>query len=294
MSAIDILLAAAGGEEMFTRSTFTRIVTGSGTLNPPTGAKAMRVAAIGAGGGGYRITGNNLSAGGGGGGCAASKIVKATPIVYSIGVGGANTGADGGDTTAQFLSYNLIGGGGLGGLNAAPLGGSGSGGDYNYSGGRAFASQTQPSQSGAIATCSSGGGAAGPAGNGGNGRPYTSAEDTSTDGSFNPNNGWGVGGGAGGAKGGNNTSGYSYVVTGGGGAGSYAGSATNNPASTTDTNRIPGTVWGMWSGVTDTPGSIPAGGEMGGGGGANSFGTSSGAASAGGSGGLVVEWFYTD
>ncbi|WP_144049428.1 hypothetical protein [Vreelandella massiliensis] len=164
--SLEIMVAGIGGIQV-EYSEYTRIVSGSGTLQPPTGAKAMRVAAIGAGGGAASILNRALSdnsdwetsaCGGGGGGCAATKIVKAEPVTYSIGLGGvsekdyaeqynlfvAASGNDGGDTTATFGSYSLVGTGGEGG-HASNVGVelswsssvSGQGGDYSFTGGRA-------------------------------------------------------------------------------------------------------------------------------------------------------------
>jgi hypothetical protein len=158
-----------GGGCSFTHSTFSRIVSGSGTLAPPEGAKAMRVAAVGAGGGGYGYLTSECS-GGGGGGCAASKIVPAEVIAYSIGVGGNASGGSnvaggtGGNTTASFGSYSLAGHGGAGGVTSSSpgvaAGGTGTGGDYWFRGGSAKYS---------FNNSSSGGGGAGPNGNGGDG-----------------------------------------------------------------------------------------------------------------------------
>jgi hypothetical protein len=144
-----------------------------GTIAPPANAKYMRVAAIGPGG---SVSGSTAF-GGGGGGCAASKIVPASPISYSI----INADVlDGDGAVAVFPGYRLLGGRGTSGDTgggAAP-GGIASGGDYNYRGG--------------TGDVTSGGGAAGPNGNGQNagttGAPALGAS------------GWGVGGGSAGTN----------------------------------------------------------------------------------------------
>ena len=110
------------------QATFTRIVTpGSGTVNPPSGARFMRVAVVGGGGGAVGGTGG----GGGGGGCAASKMVVASSVSYTVGAGGSSS--DGGDSIAIFPGYRLFAGGGKSGSTRS--GGTASGGDYNSAGG---------------------------------------------------------------------------------------------------------------------------------------------------------------
>ena len=191
MSATDILMAAAGGDVLFTQSTITRVVTaGSGTLTPPVGAVGMRVAVVGAGA--TPSFSPNIYAGGGG--CAASKIVPAASIAYTVGA--ASTFGNGENSTAVFPGYSLVGGGGVRSSVIAGTGGIGSGGDYNYNGGNA----ANNSGSGA------GGGAAGPSGNGGAGMQNAPAAGS----------GWGVGGG-----GGANASG------GGGGSGAPGSASTS-------------------------------------------------------------------
>jgi hypothetical protein len=145
---------------------FTRIVTaGSGVIVPPANAKYMRVAVVGAGGTGYAVNG------GAGGGCAATKIVPASPIQYTVGAAALFNGAS---STASFTGYTLVGGGG-GGYTSGNIVGVGSGGDYNYNGGAGVGSR--------------GGGAAGPSGNGGDANQNAPAVGP----------GWGCGGGGGGS-----------------------------------------------------------------------------------------------
>lgn len=130
MTTHNILMAAAeGGDVPVVRSTyFTDTVAGSGkTKTVPTGAVYMRVAVIGGGGGG------NNSGGAGGGGCAATKIIPASTITYTVGDGGT-AGNNGGDSTATFTGYSLVGGGGKA-YTTSGNGGTASGGDYNFTGG---------------------------------------------------------------------------------------------------------------------------------------------------------------
>lgn len=275
---------------MFTRSTYTRTVSGSGTLNPPTGAVAMRVAVVGGGGGGRLTVLGSQCGGGGGGGCAASKIVIAGSVSYAIGSGGS--GSAGGNTTASFGEYSLVGGGG--GFPASGVGGAGgtgSGGDYNYTGGAGgFASF--PASIGYAA----GGGAAGPSGAGGAGATRSgnllvvgSAGQITT-------TGWGTGGGGGG-----NVS--PYLILGGSGSGMTAQSFSSINIGAVFSGPSPATMWGLPGNVAYqyiSPDNINIylyeGGEMGGGGSAcdlsnNSDGSGT---SVGGVGGMVVEWFYLD
>lgn len=264
-------------------STYTRIVSGSGVLIPPQGAKMMRVAVIGGGGGGLGSNsgGSYAAAGGGGGGCAASKIVPVSPIAYAIGgggVGGITWGVPagaGGDTTASFPGYLLIGRGGAGGGATPVLEGQGSGGDYNFTGGTPRYITT----SSITVLGVSGSGAAGPNGNGGVGGYYGD-----TVGTLNPTSGtytgtgWGPGGGSGGGVSSNpNNIGGSGTGKDNRGVYYQAGELTT---------AIPD-PWGVAPVTTTTGGTV--GGEMGGGG-AGKCATNQGFS--GGSGGMVVEWFY--
>jgi len=237
------------------RSNFTRIVTaGRGTIVPPANAKYMRVAVIGGGGG----NGTGFRGAGGGGGCAASIIVPASAINYSIGEGGA-VGSAGTDTTANWSGFSLVGQGGkTTTTTTGGLGGGASGGSYNYTGGRGGTYSATTSSCG-------GGGAAGPMGNGANGGDGESKPAAA--GSINLLNGWGVGGGGGGS--GETGS----LSTGGAGAGA--------PSTSTNFSVFyAGVLFGH-------PPNSRNGGEMGGGGGNNSGGPG-----LGGVGGIVVEWFY--
>lgn len=260
-------------------SRYTRIISGSGTLIPPPGAKFMRVAAIGggAGGGAYRSdtgTGRRAVAGGGGG-CAATRLIPAVPFEYTIGAGGAGRsstappvvrGENGGDTIASIPGYGtLIGGGGIAetpnSSDNTTVGGRGvgSGGDYNFNGGGTIRVAGLTTSN----IYSEGGGGAGPSGNGGNGGRTNGAN--SQPGQLS-SNGWGCGGGSGG-----NQLGSTLTPTGAGaGADSYSGSVVL----LTD-----GVIFGRPNG------------EMGGGGMAG-YSSSTIRVYDGGTGGLVVEWFF--
>lgn len=201
---------------------FTRVLGAQGTVNtptigtitPPANAKYMRVAAIGAGG-----TTNGVNSGGaGGGGCAASKIVPAAPISYSI---ISADPAEGGGTVAVFPGYRLFGG--RGSTNASRTGGTASGGDYNYSGG-----------TGDSSAAAGAGGAAGPSGPGANGQT----------GGATLGRGWGVGGGGGGNNSGGGA-GSGASAQGGFGAGSSVWGKPNS-------GRVGGELGGGGMAVTST------------------------------------------
>ena len=264
---------------MLVTSTRTRIViAGSGTVAVPTGAIAMRVAVIGAGGGSVANTG-----GGSGGGCAASKIVGADTVSYTIGSSLANN--NGGDSIASFGSYTLTGGGGTSGSTIT--GGIGSGGDYNYNGGNGGSFGT---------TGGTGGGAAGPMGYGGNGLPvYASGSSAGSSGQWNLTNGWGVGGG----RGGSYSTANEGTLHGGAGAGAASGSASagwvtgtglSYPGGSADAQSVPTFGKAAISGFrANYSAYLPdVGGEMGGG------GACTNASIPGGVGGLVIEWFYEE
>lgn len=148
------------------------VYTSGTSLTPPDGAKFMRVAAIGPG---EKGGSSSADGGGGGGGCAATKIVPAQPITYTIGAniyGFPNWVRT--PTTVSFGDRTLTAFGAVG-----RNGGYGSGGDYNFNGGNASTSSN------------AGGGSAGPAGHGGAaGSPAPAMA----------NNGWSIGGGGGGAS----------------------------------------------------------------------------------------------
>jgi len=284
-------------EVSYTSITPLRVPGFRGTIVPPANAKYMRVAVIGGGGGG-RASNSNFG-GGGGGGCAASKLVPACPISYTLGAGGAavagvsaipTAASNGGDSTAIFAGRVLVGGGGTVGGSGAGQGGIGSGGDYNHSGGAGLG---QTSTSGGT-----GGGAAGPNGAGGAG-VAGGAGGNSTAGlvGLASGPGWGAGGGQGGNTVMGTTNGH-RAMSGGGGTGVPAGAVE---AATTQNNpllRGPDIqdIWGRCSASgtsngTTTPTSFTsAGGEMGGGGIGVFLDTYT--ATTGGVGGIVVEWFY--
>lgn len=281
-------LLQIGRQKLFTRSTFSRIVTGSGTLTPPTGAIGMRVAVIGGGGSGLLLTSDQC--GGGGGGCAASNIVLAEDITYSIGAGGVSS--SGGNTTASFTGYSLIGAGGqLGTSTHGGYGGTGTGGDHNFTGGTGG---NYPSTMGAAA----GGGAAGPNGAGGNGAAASANSSTTEVLGFAgtlAGTGWGAGGGSGGSCTG------AYQVLGGSGPGQAAGIYKSGNRDSGIFGPDPATNWGhpgnrIFQLISPSTSNmyLYAGGEMGGGGSALDYDANGTGVSNGGSGGLVVEWFYVD
>jgi hypothetical protein len=261
---------------------YSRIVTGSGILQPIAGAKYMRVAIFGGGAGGGYISGLNAGVAGGGGGCAGVKsFVPASPISYSIGAGRAASSSEGqaGTTTASFLSYNLVATGGWLRLpaNGGPSGGEGSGGEFSYTGGAGGVG-------GGSGKGGAGGGAAGPNGNGGKGQD--SGENSPQSG-FYDGGGFGPGGGGGGALRGST---QDSENAGGGGAGAPGGQAALIGSGTTSHSAFRqsegGSIWGTVGGPGLSSSGQGYGGELGGGG----RGIPSGS-SAGGSGGMVVEWY---
>lgn len=149
---IEMMLSARQEDRGVDHSEIVRIIgpASSTTLQPPPGAKFMRVAVIGRGADG------SDSGGGGGGGCAATKIVKASAITYEIFHNIQNR------TIATFPGYDLWGGGAI-----EANGGSAYGGDFNFRGGNS------PGGGSGVRRRSGGGGAAGPAGKGGMGHLLT-------------------------------------------------------------------------------------------------------------------------
>lgn len=242
----------------YTRSSFTRIVTGQGVLEPPPDAIFMRVAVIGAGGGAKERT-----AGGGGGGCAASKIVRAVQIQYFVGSGRSRAGGE--DSVAIFHGYTLIGKGG-----ELFKGGMGEGGDFNYKGGDA---------GGNLSRDFIGGGAAGPMGHG----------DGSDNLPTNMGKGWGSEGGGRGVV---RYSGYTEdsKAAGGGGTGAATYPIPGVMSGLHFNPKSPSNIWGRSPAFYS-----PNGGEMGGGASVTSNMSSyyyGEKPLSGGNGGLVVEWFY--
>lgn len=264
-------------------STYTRIVSGSGVLIPPEGAKLMRVAVIGGGGGAWLLNGGSSCAGSGGG-CSASQLVPAASINYVIGLGGlaSSTQAQtiGGTTTAEFGAYSLLAQGGQGTSSGFAPGGAGLGGDYNYRGGTAY--RAGPGYS------TGGGGGAGPCGNGGSGAQF----DGSGSDAVLAAEGWGAGGGGGGGASSSTTS--SVNLAGGGGGAGAAGSSIRNAGSTSIQPFQAGVIFGIAADMPTADSAPASGGEMGGGGGVTVRSSSPYTAfgGSGGSGGMVVEWFY--
>lgn len=210
----------------------------SGTYKVPAWAKFMRVTVVGGG-----AAGRTVIAGGGGGGLAQTKILnisgKSIDLTYSTAARRvADTPGQAQSSSAAFLNYAMTA---TGGTNiAGQATGTGTGGDFNFSGG---ASVTNGTNGGA------GSGAAGPRGNGGTGAPSAQKE------------GVGGAGGGGGQKGGGQ-------FGGGGGVGS-PGSASDGTLQTPpgDTG-----LWGSasfnvdggrWGGGGSGGGLAGAGGEGG-------------------------------
>lgn len=255
------------------RSSYTLVRSGSGTITPPTGATLMRVAAIGGGGGGKTGTGAYERYGGGGGGCAASKIVQAASISYSVGAGGGNY-ADGANTTASWTGRSLTGGGGKGAHNAGS-GGTASGGDYNFSGGSGDTGA-------ANWEAAPGGGAAGPYGPGGN--CATTSNSPGAEPSL-ASEGWGVGGGRGAFYAGGNSNDNTGQAGGPGGSAISAKQVNNFILIKAGANP--------WNPVAAPIGSDGAYKNAAIGGGANSSRSGSyDTTYIGGDGAVFVEWFY--
>lgn len=265
--------------------TFSRVVITStgGKIDVPSGAKFMRVTVVGGGGDGGQAAYNNnyfgpgYYYGGGGGGCAATTVVVAQPIEYSVtgyysqhGAQALFTGVgdfrDGHTVTASFGSRLLIATGGQHGAlfrgSAGSLGGTGTGGDYNFTGGAGMSSM-------------GGGGAAGSRGDGAPGDfdgtygyPW---------GRITNNDPGGVASGGGGYRQSGNTK------PGGNGIGMWTQNGGSGQNAFYGVN--PGVNW-MWGSTTNNQG----GGELGGGGGPY-ISTGFDWGGVGGNGGIVVEWF---
>lgn len=284
------------------RSSFTRIVTpGSGLITPPEGAKFMRVALHGGGGAGFSDAASSArAASGAGGGCTATLIIPAAAVEYEIGVGGtaSNSSAtlsNGKVSSAKFANYNLVANPGEGGYskgsvgaNVRPVGGDGSGGDFNFKGG-------DGATTAALNFSAGGAGAAGPDGNGATATiPSGGSSAAPTQGQFANISGWGV---FGGSSGGCSNSGASTTcAAGGSGAGAIGAPALSSMTASTFS---PGAISLFGKPASAAYGSptvataVSDGGEMGGGGAAIKL--TSGPVnrmSNGGSGGIVVEWFY--
>ena len=253
-------------QKVITHSEF-QFVSGpfQGTIEVPNGAIYMRVAAIGAGGGG--LNKKNKGYGGGGGGSASTKIVKAEPIKAEIGTGGFRI--DGSDTVCEFASYRLVGGGGKGGTKR--LGGTGSGGDRNYTGG----------YGGFGDYGGAGGGSAGVSGNGGNGQGGTTA--TAGKPGSTTSTWWGYGGGSGGP--------VAYQIVGGAGGpgcsdGSFIGVLVNDGFVIPTQPALLGTAPGQSIAVGTLKTGLSS--DYGAGGAGNYFGGDR----KGGNGVVYIEWFF--
>jgi hypothetical protein len=127
--------------------TKTLVVLTSGTSwTCPAGITAVKVTAVGGGGGGSRYGTNPIGHGGSGAGCAIKlfTVVPATSYSYTIGAAGAgatvdNTAGSAGGNSTFVGSVTITGGGGLGGpasvsAGSATAGGTATNGDVNVSG----------------------------------------------------------------------------------------------------------------------------------------------------------------
>jgi len=187
LKASDILASAVGsslvGNVGFLDFTVVEF-TGAGvhTWTPPAGVTEVFMAVGGAGGSGGQSrnnTGGKANTGGGGGGCAGG-LMAVTPgndLTITLGAGGVTSGSETTDGIAGGASsitgfdgaLTLSATGGLGGLGGATVsttnyaaGGTGSGGDFQFTGGRSgYANNTF--------TATGGGAAATIFGDGGNG-----------------------------------------------------------------------------------------------------------------------------
>lgn len=267
------------------RSTYTRIVTpGSGVIDPPEGAKFMRAAVVGGG-----AVGTNFGAGGGGG-CAATKIIPATSIQYTLNVAATSAAPTGGTNTLVIPGYpTLVANGAPAPTSGSAPGGTATGGDYNYSGGAGGLDS-------GVGYRSPGGGA-GPGGPGGNGVSGMAAGNVG----FGQiptvvNWDWPIPGGQGGNVARSNSTNPVLVVTTGAGAG-----ALSRPVLAAETLSAGRNVYAGAGPISFAPFArttcqllalantgggtyIESEGEFGGG---SAFGASTAPI-----GGIVVEWFY--
>lgn len=153
-------------------ATQTITASGAGTFVVPSPVTSLIIEAWGAGGGGGGSS-SSLAAGGGGGGYSRATI-SVTPgqtIFYTVGAGGSGAttqGNPGGvswvnpSANSQPSSNGVVAAGGSAGDNNPNLGGAGSVGTVNFTGGSGQIA-------GAPGIGGGGGGGAGSAGNGGNG-----------------------------------------------------------------------------------------------------------------------------
>lgn len=245
---------------------------GTSSFVVPVGVTSIRVRCVGAGGSGARHTAGNsyASAGGGGGGGYTEKVIATSPgTSYSFTVGAAAArgvsnanynGTAGGNTTFDSI---LTATGGAGGTQADPTvsaiaaaaGGTGSGGDINYSGGAGGSIGLITGSTGSLSFATGGGAAGWWTGTGGRGGNIAGWNATAT-----ATNRVATGGGGVLGRGGDITlfSGVSNIATGGGGAlfnatnqstpagvdgsGGFVSNNANGGTGTTLVSRFPGDV----------------------------------------------------
>lgn len=279
------------------------ITAASGTISTGVGYNFFRVTVIGGGaGGGYRAASSvDSGQGGGGGGCASTGWLPlygaALTFTYTVapaanpgtpgspsngGVSTAKFGVDGGNSTVSWQGRTLTANGGKAAIPASPtsLGGTATGGDFNFSGGDGGT----PLSAGATG----GGGAGGTTSAGGKGGDGSGGVS-----GLNGSNSTGDGGG-GGAGNGYFGGGIDLSAGGGGGYGNAGGGATGTI--TAVSGGLPTTykLGGAGASVLLSDGAATASGGNGGlygggGGGCTRSGTGGTAGGSGGGGVFILE-----
>lgn len=130
-----VLTATTSGAPSWASGGFTtfQVFTSSGTFTIPAGVTKVKLYVTGGGGDGNSLYPQYLGAAGGTS-IGYLTVVPANTITITVGAAGSNSA--GGSSTAVYLTTTFTGsGGGYGGLNQLPSGGSGSGGQLNIIGG---------------------------------------------------------------------------------------------------------------------------------------------------------------
>lgn len=274
-------LTALGGTKTADVQIFT--TPGTTTWTKPTGAKAVHVICIGAGGGGAsgRVNAGQQGGGGGAGGCLSERTIPASVLgaTESVTVGAGGAGGAGQTAINAQNAVGTKGGDSLFGTWLSSIGGDG-GGTTGGAGAQTNRFQWQNAGGGAGGTAavgSTGGNSqmagAGGGGGGGVNNPVTAQFAGGNGGAVLSNavsGGVSSGGSAGGGNGANGVSLNSITHAGGGGAGGGSAIAGN--------------------GGNGGNGGLYGGG--GGGGGAVAFGYTSGAGGTGANGIVVVVTFF--